>query len=101
MTTPRDIIRLVFQSIEMDIEHAQWAIEYAEKEIGHLIEQKKDCESARGYVASQLTYNESLGYYHGIIFDNKQKIEAYKGRLDYWKSLDEKCAEEEEGGEEE
>ena len=96
MTTARGIIRLIFESIEMDIEHAQWAIEYANTEIERLIKQKELCEaSGKGYLVAESTYNEPLGYYHGIIFENEHRIDALKRRLDYWKSLDEGCAEEE------
>lgn len=96
MTTARDIITLVFQSIETDIEHAQGIIEYAGEEIEHLTEQKKLCyERGKSSIVADATYDEPIGYYRGIIFDNEEIIKALKRRLDYWKSLDEQCAEEE------
>ena len=96
MTTARDIIRLVFQSLETDIEHAQWAIENADAESKRTIEDQKLCEaSGKGILVAEATYNWQLGFYHGITFENEHRIEALKRRLDYWKSLDERCAEEE------
>lgn len=92
MRTARNIISLIFQSIETDIEQAQWAIEYANAETGRLIKQKESCES---YLVAESTYNEPLGFYHGIILENNERINALRRRLDYWKSLDERCAEEE------
>lgn len=96
MRTARDIIELVIQSIEMDIEHSQWAMEYAVGETKRIIEEMKSCdESGKGLLVAEATFNEPLGYYHGIRFENEHRIEALTKRLDYWKSLDEKCAEEE------
>lgn len=96
MRTARDIIKLVCESIEMDIEHAQWAIENADAETKCAIEDKKLCvESGKGILVAESTYNWQIGYYHGITFENKERIDALKRRLDYWKSLDERCTEEE------
>lgn len=102
MTTARDIITLVIESIKMDIEHAQWAIENADAETKRTIEDKKLCvESGKGILVAESTYNWQIGYYHGITFENDHRIDALKRRLDYWKSLDERCAEEEKLAEEE
>lgn len=96
MRTARNIIALVIQSIEMDIEHAQWAIENADAETKRTIEDKKLCvESGKGILVAESTYNWQIGFYHGITFENEERIDALKRRLDYWKSLDERCAEEE------
>ncbi len=97
MRTARDIIKLVCESIEMDIENTQMAIENADAETKCTIEDKKLCvESGKGILVAESTYNWRIGYYDGITFENKHRIDALKRRLDYWKSLDERCAEEEE-----
>lgn len=96
MTTARDIIALVIQSIEVDIEHAHGIIEYSDGEIKHLNEQKASCyERTNSYTVADATYDGPIGRYHGIIFDNKERINALNRMLDYWRSLDEICAEEE------
>lgn len=96
MRTAREIIELVIESIEMDIKHAQGIIEYSDGEIKHLNEQKASCyERTNSYTVADATYDGPIGRYHGIIFDNKERIDALNRRLDYWKSLDEICAEEE------
>lgn len=96
MRTARDIIALVIQSIEMDIEHAQMALENADAETECTNEDKRLCvESGKGILVAESTYNWRIGYYDGITFENKYRIDALKRRLDYWKSLDERCAEEE------
>jgi len=95
MTTARDIIKLVYQSIETDIDIAQMAIEYAERETEHIIRQKELCEASNGHLVAESTYNNPLGYYHGIIFENKERINALRNRLNYWKSLEKRCIEEE------
>lgn len=96
MTTARDIITLVIQSIVSDIRTAESNYAYAEGERSRLHEKKMQAlKNGEDYFIASDKYNDSLGFHSGCAFENEERIGALNRRLDYWKSLDERCAEEE------
>lgn len=96
MRTARDIIALVIASIETDISTAQSNYAYAEGERSRINEEKKlVLKNGMDYFMACATYDNSLGFHSGCAFENRERIEALRSRLNFYKSLDAKCAEEE------
>lgn len=82
MTTAGSVIKLVLEAIDFDISNSEAMLKTAEE-----------------YQESYSEYSD--GFYSGIAFECKRRIEALKLRRDYYVALDLKCAEEERQEEEE
>lgn len=96
MRTARNIIAIEIALIEADISTAESNYAYAEGERRRIGEEKmRTISNGMDYITATSIYNYPIGFHCGCAFENEQRIEALKARLNYWKSLDEKCAEEE------
>ena len=96
MRTARDIIRIVIESIERDIDMAESQYAFSEGERSRIHDEKMhDVNIGMDYFRATSIYDHSIGFHAGCAFEHEEKIKVLRGRLNYWKSLDERCAEEE------
>lgn len=96
MTTARDVIRLVLRSIDTDIELTEKSLEFAQAtQIINKEEKHNLLVSGVDYTIASARYDQTIGFYSGMVAECKDRIASLHRRREYYVSLDKKCAEEE------
>ena len=96
MRTARDIIGMVIRSIKADIDMEESMYEFCKGESNRIhAEKMHEMDNGMDYYRATSIYDHPIGFHAGCAYEHEDKIKELRGKLSYWKSLDERCAEEE------